>query len=183
MQSVFFLHPAFMKRILFTALFFYTALFIQAQPAKDTLYGFQQRVIPGAKAAGVIDENGKFIKKQTPDLLHQDLYLVTASKTKVYPVQLWINGAAFSVEIKQIQKTPILLYNENLSNSKSNVLVPKTTGYVFKLTPVPLVADKNGGPGKALMQSNVVVLYYKKNGRLQYAVLKKFTNLSSVSLQ
>jgi len=172
-----------MKYFVCTTLFVIMAFLLQAQPGKDTLYGFQQHVSPGIKSAGDIDENGKLLKKESPDMKHYTIYLSTASKARVYPIQLWINGRAFSVEVDTLAHPPYVYTNTDAPATKSKPLFPKTSGTIYKLNPIPLIADKSSSKAKALVKANAVVFYYIRSGIKHYGVLKKFTELEPVSLQ
>jgi hypothetical protein len=181
MPTAFLLRPANMKPFFFTLLLFFAAA-VQAQSSGEKLYGFQQRVIPGAQQAGDYDKDGHFIKKEAPEVFKYLIYMTTSSKQKIYPVQLWINGKAFSIKMDSVQ-TPVVQHDSNLPNSEGKVLVLKTTGVVLQLIPVPLVADKGNTTLKQLSTKNAVVFYYKKAGKGYHGVLKKLSELSPQSLQ
>ena len=183
MQFASFLHPACMKRAFFSILFVAPVLLMQAQPAQDILYGFQQHISPGIKKAGDIDENGHFTKQKSTPLSHYTIYLAAASKTRIYPIQLWINGEAFSVEMEVLAHPPAAPSNINAPGHQAKPLFPETTGTIYRLNPIPLIADKSNRKAKDLALANAAVLYYKKEGKMQYGVLKKFTELEPVSLQ
>jgi len=170
-------------KTLFTTLLFCCVFAGQAQMEKDTLYGFRQRVTPGAKAAGDIDENGNFIKTKSPELFNYAIYLVTASNATIYPIQMWMNGEVFSVKADRVLKMPEALMNAEAAVSETKPLLPEKPRMVLKLTPLPLTADKNTGRAKALATANAVVVLYKSGGKLRYGVLKKFTDRAHASLQ
>lgn len=177
-----FFHPALMKQSIFMLLFLGTALFLQAQKAKPELYGYRQRITGGAKKVGEIDETGKLIKKKTRDVFHYAIYVATASKARIYPVQLWINGEAFSVEMERVMQTPVTQEAVNLLNGNAKILVPEAAGSVYKLNTVPLISDKGDNRAYTLAKTHAVLFLYKTAGKLQYGVLKKFTDLEPVSM-
>lgn len=177
-----FFRPTIMKRI-FITMCLVSAFLLRTYAQKDKIYGFQQQVIAGAKSAGDIDENGRLIKKKTKDANRYLIYLTTSSKTKIYPVQLWINGEAFSVDMQEVINLPVVQPDTNTPADKAKTLVPQTGAKVYQLTPVPLMVDKSNGKAKALALSNAVVVLYKTAGKQQYGLLKKFTRLDPVSLQ
>ena len=186
MQFASFLHPACMKRAFFSMLFVVTVQLMlaqKAQPAQDILYGFQQHISPGIKKAGDIDENGNFTKQKSTPLSHYTIYLAAASKTRIYPIQLWINGEAFSVEMEVLAHPPAAPSNINAPGHRVQRLFPETAGTIYRLNPIPLIADKSNRKAKDLALANAAVLYYIKEGKTQYGVLKKFTELEPVSLQ
>src|SRR5438309_5861860 len=149
MHTAMLLRPAYMKPFFFTLLLFFFVA-VQAQSHGEKLYGFQQRVIPGTQQAGAYDQNGHFIKKEAPEVFKYLIYLTTSPKESIYPVQLWINGKAFSIKMDSVQQTPVVQHDTNLPNSEGKVLVPKSTGVVLQLIPVPLVADKGTSALKQL---------------------------------
>jgi hypothetical protein len=171
-----------MKKMLFTASLLFVTVLVHAQAEKETLYGFQQRIIPGAKAAGDIDETGRLIKKDASPAYHHTLYLATASTAPFQPIQIWINGVAFSAKAAPVQ-TPVTEINTNLSGSDGTVLIPKTAATIYKLTPTPLTTDKSSRKLRAKAKENAVVVCYKTGKKSRYAVLKKFTDLGALSLQ
>jgi len=183
MRFASFLHPACMNHAFLSLLFVFTILLMQGQPAKDILYGFQQHISPGIKKAGEIDENGNFKRQKSTPLSNYTIYLSVASKTRIYPIQLWINGEAFSVEMEELANPPAALSTINAPGHKAKPLFPETTGTIYRLNPIPLIADKSNRKATDLASKNAAVLYYKKEGKMHYAVLKKFTDLESVPLQ
>lgn len=183
MQTRYFRHHAFMKRILFTATVFVVAFSGHAQSTSDKLYGFRQQVSPGITKAADIDESGRVTKRKTATSVQHAIFFTTASKTRIYPVQVWLNGEAFSVKAETLEHPPVTYSNSDAVITKPKLLFPQSAGTIYRLTPMPLLADKSNGKGKALAQANAVVLLYKKSGKMQYGVLKKFTDLEPASLQ
>jgi hypothetical protein len=171
-----------MKALFFIS-FLFATVWLHAQPSQEKLYGFQQRVTGGMKKAGDFDENGHFTKKETPDVFQYLIYLTSTSKATIHPVQLWVNGKAFSVNTTVVEQTPVIKTNPNLPQSPGTILVPKTAGTVLQLMPEPLIAGKTTTAANARSTKNAVVLLYTKGGKQQYAVLKKFSELPTVSLQ
>ena len=171
-----------MRKLSFTALLLFVAFLLHAQAAKDTLYGFQQRIIPGAKAAGDIDETGKLVKKETAPAYHYSIYLATHVEAPLQPVQLWINGQAFSFTAERVNEMPVRQTNLDASASDT-LLIPETGTTVYQLTPMPLVADKSSRKLRAKAKENTVVVCYKTGKKARYEVLKKFSDLGALSLQ
>lgn len=182
MQYAPFLRPANMKQLLL-ALLLPGTLFVQAQTGKDTLYAFRQRISPGIKKAGDIDENGKLIKKTSPDAIRYTIYLSSPSKVRIYPILLWINEEGYTAEADTILHPPELPNNILAPAAKTRYLFPETTGILYRLTPKQLVYNKNAGKGRSLAARNAVVLYYKKAGTMHYEVLKKLTDIEAAALQ
>ena len=172
-----------MKPIFLIAATVFATLFSKAQTT-EMLYGFHQSVSPGAKKSADIDASGRIVKNQTSDVSHYIIYLATFSKMPIYPIQLWINGEAFSVKIEAVEQVPVIQTHSDTAGGKRKPLLTLKAGQqLFQLTPVPLIADKSSGKAKALASKNAAVLYYKKAGKFQYRVLKKFTELAAPALQ
>jgi hypothetical protein len=170
-----------MKKMLITATFLFIAFLLHAQREKDTLYGFQQRIIPGTKAAGDIDETGKLIKKETDPVYQYTIYLATHAKTPLQPIQIWINGKALSFSAEQVNEMQVQQGNLN-SNTAETILNLKTGAHVYKLTPIPLVADKSSRKLRAKAKEAALVVCYKTGKKARYAVLEKFTDLGALSM-
>lgn len=172
------------KRTVFTLLFVAIAFLLQAQSGDVRLYGFKKRAAGGMQKRGDIEEGGKLIKTKPAEVFQYTIWLVTESRMRIYPVQLWIRGEAFSVKADWIPAAQ-LLQNENDAYryyEKLKTVVTKAGG-AWKLTPLPLVTDKSGERAKALAVENDVVALYKLAGKVRYGVLKKFTELDEAVLQ
>jgi hypothetical protein len=180
MRISFFMRPVSMKTMIVTALLFFMVMWLHAQPETDTLFAYRQRVTPGTQKIGDMDENGKLIKKEAKPVFHYTICFIAPSKTPIYPVQLWVNGKAAAVEATTLENPPTVYTNVDAPRP----LFAQPVGTIYKLTPAPLAVDKDiAGTGKTLAVNNAVVLLYKKDGKLQYEVLKKFTDQPAVSLQ
>jgi hypothetical protein len=183
MQWRCFLRQVYMKQVILTGLLLLTFAIVNAQSKAVTLYGFRQHISPGAQKAGDIDENGKFIEKQAPELFHYTIYLAIASKAPVAPIQLWINGEPYSVQADTVTKIPVTTTNTDAPAAKVVHLIPDTAGTILKLMPVPLTIDKGTKRLHKLAKTNAVVVRYKQDGDLRYEVLKKFKDLDPQALQ
>jgi hypothetical protein len=185
MQILLFMRPTSMcKRILTAVLFLITiGLYAQAQSTTSTLYAYRQRVNPGTQKIGEVDENGRVTKKEMVPVFHYTVYFTTATKSRIYPMVLWINGEAATVETETLVNPPSLPSNVMAPAALAKPLFPKPAGFIYKLIPRQPATGKRTSTGKMLAKENAVVLLYNKDGKLQYGVLKKFTDLTPVSLQ
>lgn len=132
---------------------------------------------------GDITENGKVTKIDQTQVFQYAIYLTSASKKHIYPIQLWINGNAFSVKAELITKLLRMPTNSDASAEKIKPLIPKNAGNVWKLTPTSLIADKSNVRTKTLAMENAVIVQYKVDGKTHYGVLKKFTDVDDALLQ
>jgi hypothetical protein len=171
-------------RFIFIALLLLTGSTVHAQAASDSLYGYSQVVTPGIRAARDIDEKGNMVKKPTEPVYRYFIYLATTSGTRVYPVELWIKGKAFSARSEAVTKTPVMHTNRVMpQHPQKQILVPKTTQNVVALVPIPLVAQKSSAKAKDLAQVNELVVVYKQGGKRHYRVLKELTELGAAAMQ
>ncbi|HVG42265.1 MAG TPA: hypothetical protein VM888_11695 [Chitinophagaceae bacterium] len=164
-------------------MFAFAVISVQAQ-ASNKLYGYSQIITPGVRATADVDMDGNVIKKPVKTNYDYSIYLTTALKTKVYPLEVWIKGNAYSAKIETIAHTPVEHTNSPVLNqSQKNVLVPKTTQKVVKLIPTAAVAIKSTRKVKQLAKSNELVVVYKQGGKTYYKTIKKFMELEPLSLQ
>lgn len=174
------------KILILTFILLTTTYLLQAQSASSKLYGFSQAVIPGAAAAKrVTDDAGNVVERRTEDIrMNYFIYLSTVAKTRVYPIEVWIKGNAFSARPETVASTPVqVLGNVVMGRTQKTTLVPKTTQKVTRLIPIPLAANKSSQKAKALAAENELVVVYKQGGKTFYKTLKSITELSPQALQ
>src|SRR5689334_2144540 len=101
-----------MKKILLFFLVFIVGSNLFSQPVAK-IFAFEQENMPGTKPAGVIDENGKAVKKAAA----KKKYFIFLSYKKTYnvtPVQIFIRGLAFSIQTITSRKTPVEYTNKTV---------------------------------------------------------------------
>ena len=152
---------------------------IYGQP-RVKIFGFEQQSSTGAKAANVKDENGNQQRKaaQQKDYF---IYLSVKETHHITPEHLYIDGKAFSVETRTMDKTPIEHVDNSIPGRPEQItLVPKTTDEVFELKIAkPLQVEKTSTLQKLTKKNDVVVFYTWKNKKY-FAVLKKLKKLDPV---
>ena len=180
-------HAHLKYRVIFlSTLFLLAAYALSAQTSGDKLYGFSQVTIPGAAAAKrVTDDAGNVVERRTEDLkVNHFIYLTTTSKTRVYPIEVWIKGKAFSARTEAVANTPVQVSGVVvMGRTQKTTLVPKTTQKVTRLIPTPLTASKSSQKAKTLAGENELVVVYKQGGKTFYKTLKTITELSPQALQ
>src|SRR5688572_11930591 len=82
---------------------------------KARLYGYVQEVLPGAKNS-VIVEGGEEVNK--PKKPGKNYRIYVESDSRVYPVEIWINGEPFSASMDIINSTPVVFGSDNTGNKK-----------------------------------------------------------------
>jgi hypothetical protein len=162
--------------ILIALVFIYVSCDAQTEgPAK--LYGYKQNVTPGTNPNW--NEGGK--QRQVKTGTNYYIYLVTNGRA--YPSSLWIEGTEYSASMKTINITPVETNNPTLPAAPSTVLVPKSTGNVIQLIPVPAIDGKSNAKAASMANDNEVIVVYKLNGKFYYNKLEKLSELPSAARQ
>jgi hypothetical protein len=166
------------KYLLFFALIIIGSV-IHSQPSVK-VFGFEQESSPGTVAANVKDENGNPIRKAATQK-NYFIYLSVKQKHHITPQHVFIDGGAFSVESRTMEKTPIGHVNNNIpGRPEQTTLVPKTHDKVIELKIAdPLQVEETSTLRKLIKKNDVVVAYTWKNKRY-FAVLKKLKKLDPV---
>ena len=94
-----------MKKILLFSAIFTLALHLFSQPTVK-IFAYEQDNLPGTRPAGVVDENGKPIKKAAPKKNYL-IYLSLKQKYSIKPVQIFIKGQSYEVGTSSIKKAPV----------------------------------------------------------------------------
>lgn len=149
------------------------------EKGRAKLFGYYQPVSAG-KAPEINPETGL----RTSGGQGKNYFLYAVSSSRIYPVEIWIEGARLGVTIKTITTTPVLHGDDANIGSPKQELVPQTSQRVTQLILTPAAAEKNlGDRARLLAQTNEVVLVYKQDGRFQYSILPKLTRLNSAAAQ
>ena len=160
---------------LWIAILFSVLSFAQTEGASK-IYGYKQRVLPGIVR---VDENGKEQRRQP----QYNYFIYLASTTKVVPVEIWVNGEAYSVLVTSRSSTPVNYIHPNSGDTTPKILVPKTTRKVLQLGPSSSKIQKPTTKGKTLSSKNELVVIYKGNGKMYYKTISKLDELEPLSMQ
>ena len=168
-----------MKKILLFSAIFIVGLNLFGQPTVK-IFAYEQDNLPGTRPAGVVDENGKPLKKAAPKK-NYFIYLSFKQKYNIKPVQIFIKGQPYEVGAFSARNAPVE-YVDNMvpNNPEKTVLVPSTNEKVLE---VP-VAEPSSGQKKTLniqklTSKNDVVVAYMWNNKKYYATLKQIKKLPS----
>lgn len=143
------------------------------------LYGFEQRV-SGGKAPEPDPQTGL----RTAGKVGKNYYLYAVSPTRIYPVELWVQGNRYNATLRTITKTPVEYGDERNIGAPKKVLVPATSQKVVQLSLTPAVKSKIAGKKvQELAQTNELVVVYKQNGKFYYQILSKLADLDVASLE
>ena len=165
------------KNLLFSAIFI-LALNLFGQPTVK-VFAYEQDNLPGTRPAGVVDENGKPLKKAAPKKNYL-IYLSFKQKYSIKPVQIFIKGQSYEVGHSTVRKAPIE-YVDNMvpNNAEKTVLVPATDNKVLEL-PVaePSPEQKKTANIQNLTAKNDVVVAYMWNNKKYFITLKQIKKLA-----
>jgi hypothetical protein len=140
------------------------------------VYGYKQRVMPGMVR---VDINGNEMKRQP----QYNYFIYLASTTQVTPVEIWINGEAYSPITNKVLTTPVEYTNPTSGENKPKILVPQTDRFVLQLSTSLNKVKKPSKKGKTLSKNNELVIIYKGNGKLFYRAIADLSELDSVHMQ
>lgn len=160
---------------LLIAITFSVFSFAQTEGASK-IYGYKQKVMPGTIR---VDDSGREIKRPT----QYNYFIYLTSNTQVKPIEIWINGVAYSPIVNNVSTTPVEYINPTSGDNKPNVLVPKTSKKVLQLSPSLNKIQKPTQKGKSLSSKNELVIIYKGNSKLYYKVLPNLNGLEAVHMQ
>jgi len=171
-----------MKKIIACcALLFFTLAGAAQLKGTATLYGYRQEVLPGA-AKGGIEMSGAEEKSPAKSGTNYFIYLV--SDSRVYPSEIWVDGAPYSARVELVKTTPVTnAPSPAVAGEAPVVLVPKTDRQVVRLTPAPVIQEKQSARVKSLAGSNAIVVVYKQGGKFFYATLKELKPLQAAAMQ
>lgn len=170
-----------MKSILLLLFIILVATSLSSSAQNVKLYGYVQKVTPGASAAVELDENGARRKITGKTLENYFMYLAGPSNSRVYLVEGWVKGERIGLK-GNIVKTPVTI-TASPETGESVEVVPKSTETVWQLSGTTATAGKTFEKAKQLAQSNEMVVVYRLNGQFRYATLKSFTQLETAHLQ
>lgn len=169
-----------MKKIIIFAILILAGSMSYAQSrGKVRLYAFEQNV-----SRGKAPEISEGSEPQTSSGSGKNYRLYAVSTSRIYPVELWIDGVKYGVTMNTIKQTPVEYEDAGNIGAPKKTLVPKTTGMVIQLIPIAATSNKSVGKNaKTLAASNEMVLVYKQNGKFYYSALKKVTELEGAAMQ
>jgi hypothetical protein len=168
-----------MKKILLFSAIFIVGLNLFSQPTVK-IFAYEQDNLPGTRPVGVVDENGKPLKKAAPKK-NYFVYLSFRHKYSIKPVQIFVKGQSYEVGAFSARTAPIE-YVDNMvpNNPEKTVLVPSTEEKVLEV-PVaePSARQKKTSNVQKLTAKNDVVVAYMWNNKKYYATLKQIKKLPS----
>ena len=152
---------------------------IHGQPSIK-VFGYEQESSRGTVSANVKDEKGNPLKKAATQK-NYFIYLSLKQKYIVTPLQVFIDGKAFSADANIIETTPVEYINNNMrSHPEKITLVPKTDDKIIQLKIADTVLVKKTSALQKLTNKNEVVVSYTWKQKKYFAVLKKLKKLDPV---
>jgi len=164
------------KNLLFFIVFIIGSNLYSQPPVK--IIAFEQESLPGAKPAGVTDENGNRVKKAAA----KKNYFIFLSFKKTYnitPAQVFIRGKAFAIRSKTLKKTPVEYANNTVVNNPEKItLVPFTNDKVLGVDIAEISRqEKKPNSIQKLVDKNDVVISYVWNKKTYFVSLQKIKRL------
>lgn len=157
--------------------------FCFAQTSEIKLYGFKQLVAGGAHSSYKTDEQGKKVELRTNRYKNFFIFLAYPPHLKIYPMEIWVNGEAYSIKEESV-KTPVeLTYDNGLSSPETIALVPQTSDTVTSIILLDKLPSKTAAIKKSLAETNELVIIYKLNGKLYSQTLKRIKGLRAGVMQ
>jgi hypothetical protein len=168
-----------MKKILLFSAIFIVGLNLFSQPTVK-IFAYEQDNLPGTRPAGVVDENGKPLKKAAPKK-NYFVYLSFKQKYSVKPVEIFIKGQSYELGAFSARTAPVE-YVDNMvpNNPEKTILVPSTDDKVLEVSvAAPSGKKKKTSNLQKLTAKNDVVVVYMWNNKKYYATLKQIKKLPS----
>jgi len=152
---------------------------IKSQPSIK-IFGFEQENSRGTIATDVKDENGNRQKKAVAQK-NYFIYLSFKQKYSITPLQVFINGNAFSTRTVVVETTPVEYHNNNIPSKLEKItLVPKTNDKVIELKIVDSIQVKKTSALQKLTNKNEVVVSYTWKQKKYFVILQKLKKLDPV---
>jgi hypothetical protein len=168
-------HLTGMKQFYFLLVAVCISVFSLAQTeGASKIYGYKQKIIPGTIR---VDENGRQVQRKP----QYNYFIYLASASKVTPVEIWINGEAYTPIVNNVSTTPVEYNHPN--GGKPKILVPKTSRTVLQLSPSLNKIQEPSQKGKKLSKKNELVIIYKGSGKLYYKTVSKLEQLDNLAMQ
>jgi hypothetical protein len=152
-----------------------------AQKPTVKLYGYMQAVTGGLPPTSEPDEKGNSTRSKKSLRANYFVYLVYPKSQTIYPVELWIKGQGYQINVQPV-KTPVeVIYYNGDFESETIILVPATENTCMQL----LISNsllKSTTVKKSLIENNEVAVLYKLKGRFYTKTLRKIKGLQTAAL-
>jgi hypothetical protein len=168
-----------MKKILLFSAIFIVGLNLFSQPTVK-IFAYEQDNLPGTRPAGVVDENGKPLKKAAPKK-NYFIYLSFKQKYSIKPVQIFVKGQSYEVGAFSVRNAPVEYVDNMIPNNKEKtVLVPSTGDKVLEVPVAELSSEqkKSSNVQKLTSKNDLVVAYIWKEKKY-HVTLKQIKKLPS----
>jgi len=173
-----------MKKIILSLFVIIPFMSCKAQ-SKGTIsvYGYKQAVLPGMIRGDIITEDGKTIEQ--PFKPSFNFFIYTGSNATIHPVEIWLQGKAYSVQTEKVSDTPVEYINPTMMpvGSSKTILVPRTSKKILKLALGQLLENASNSKMKSVSKDHELVVVYKQNGKTYYTALKKLKEIAPVAHQ
>jgi len=168
-----------MRTILSFAFTFFVMNCMGQAKGTAVLKAYHQPVVSGVNN-GVIEEGGTEAKMSDERKGNDYIYLLSASR--VYPVELWLDGKRYGV-IAESVSSPVRNPHYGAGSKDPQFFVPANTNKVVRLSASPAIEGKEILTQNAITESNEILVVYRSAGKLYYSVLKKATLLDGAAME
>lgn len=172
-----------MKRILLSLLL--TGLLASCkaqQKGTVSVYGFKQAVLPGILPGDLMTDDGRVIQQEFKPKFN--LFIYTASKNNITPVEVWLEGKRYAVVAEPVANTPVQYTNPTAMPKPGTItLVPKTSKKVLRIALTEAERKKPLLQKSGIAKENELVIVYKQGNQTYYVTMKGLTEIEPVAMQ
>ena len=147
-------------------------------------YAYQRTTLPGTIPKGVVDEQGREVKRPAKHMVTQYFYLETRPGESFDLQRIWVKGKPYEVKMKTVEQTPVLIAKTSVgSKYRSDTLVKQTRNNVMKLNVQQPIDMKAGSKLARKIKRSDIVVEYSWNGKVLYFEIDTIKILEPLALQ
>jgi len=154
-----------------------------SQSKNIKVYGYKQAVSAGKPSTYETDESGKRVGQANRRRVNYYIYMSHPAGMPVRPVEVWINGEVFDLQNEVVNSPVEKALDSSPFEKEKVVLVPKTPGKVWMLTPITKTDSLFKLKNVQVAKKNEVVVVYLHNNRLFTKELKVLNVLRTEVMQ
>jgi len=143
------------------------------------LKAYHQPVAPGVNN-GVIEEGGQEVKM--PAERKGNDYIFLLSDSRVYPVELWLDGTRYGV-IAEPVSSPVRNPHYRADSGDPEFLIQAKGKKLTRLTASPAINGKEIMTQNTVTADNEIVVVYRAAGKFYYSALKKASLLDGAAME
>jgi hypothetical protein len=152
-----------------------------SQTAKVKLYGYVQPVTGGVPPISQPDEKENHWEQKKSPRANYFIYLSFPKNQTIYPVELWIKGQAYNINVEPALIPVEIIYDNGDFKPEKITLVPAIKDSCVQLW-ISGTSEKSTTVKNSLTENNDLVVVYKLKGEFYTKVLKKIRQLQTATL-